>query len=268
MLVMVMTPRIDMAPQYEYTSISTNPPQYEDLTNSGTRALVTDTISPFKDTFVSSSTGVITDTTPEVTDTGVPTSTRVTIPDVTTTDAEDLAPFTTLVLDWAMHLGKWGNEEFCPYGTFAYAFRIKVESEKVADDTSMNGIELYCRNPREHSQLKESAKEFRITSAVGKWGQWRGWKECKDGLLTGLRMKSEMSQGDGDDTAANDLEMQCNNSNVILNGGGNRWGHYSSWAKCPMGSAICGLVTQVEPDIIGDDTALNDVQMFCCHLPL
>lgn len=179
-------------------------------------------------------------------------------------------PFLPLELDWAMTWGKWGEQEFCPTGTFAYAFRIKVESEKAKDDTSLNAIELFCRNPRDvdhsHSLPKKKAKEFRITSAEGKWGKWQGRKECANGLLTGMRMRSEEAQGPGDDTAANDLEMQCNHSSTTLNGGGNRWGHFSNWVTCEKGWAICGLQTRVESDVVGDDTALNDVRMFCCNL--
>lgn len=65
-----------------------------------------------------------------------------------------------------------------------------------------------------------------------------GKRECPEGLLTGLKMKSEEYQGIFiDDTAANDLEMQCNHSTITLNGGGNRWGYYSNWATCPEGES-------------------------------
>ena len=35
-----------------------------------------------------------------------------------------------LVLDWAMNWGTWGPQEFCPVGTFAYAFQIKVTTTR------------------------------------------------------------------------------------------------------------------------------------------
>ena len=37
----------------------------------------------------------------------------------------------TLALDWAMNWGTWGPQEFCPEGTFAYAFEIKVRTYSV-----------------------------------------------------------------------------------------------------------------------------------------
>ncbi|KAK8401925.1 hypothetical protein O3P69_001200 [Scylla paramamosain] len=177
----------------------------------------------------------------------------------------------TLALDWAMNWGTWGPQEFCPEGTFAYAFQIKVEPEDASDDTSMNGIQLICRQPvdvgHDGHPPREGAKEFSITSNEAKWGDWRGKRVCDEGLLTGLKMKSEEYQGFFiDDTAANDLEMQCNHSTTTLNGGGNRWGHYSNWATCPVGWAICGLMTRVEAESATDDTALNDVRMYCCQI--
>nr|XP_045611200.1 vitelline membrane outer layer protein 1-like [Procambarus clarkii] len=178
-----------------------------------------------------------------------------------------------LNLDWAMNWGEWGPEAFCPDGTFAYAFDIKVETEGSADDTSMNGITLYCRALADvgHDGVppKKDAKEFSITSTVQRWGDWRGRQACPEGLLTGLKMKSEAYQGIlEDDTAANDLEMQCDWSTFTLSGGGNEWGDWSDFATCPDGWAICGIQTKVEADSATDDTALNNVIMFCCELPV
>ena len=48
------------------------------------------------------------------------------------------------------------------------------------------------------------------------------------------------------------------------------WGTFGSWSKsCDANSAVCGLRTKVEPpkgNIFADDTALNDVQLYCCPL--
>ncbi|XP_063606981.1 vitelline membrane outer layer protein 1-like [Penaeus indicus] len=175
----------------------------------------------------------------------------------------------TLALDWAMNWGEWGPQVYCPLGTFAYAFQIKVEGEDHMDDTAMNGIELFCRAPadvgHEGQPPKKDAKEFSITSTVQQWGDWKGKRECATGYLTGLRMRSEEDQGFFiDDTAANDLDMQCNWSTDTLNGGGDHWGDWSSWESCPHNWAICGIETRVEADSATDDTALNNVRMFCC----
>lgn len=66
----------------------------------------------------------------------------------------------------------------------------QVESEGAVDDTSMNGIELICRNPvdvgREGHPPRKEAREFSITSNYDSWGEWRGearrdllWLQCK-----------------------------------------------------------------------------------------
>ncbi|XP_071522314.1 vitelline membrane outer layer protein 1-like [Panulirus ornatus] len=175
-----------------------------------------------------------------------------------------------LALDWAMNWGEWGPQVFCPPDTFTYAFQLKVETEDAFDDTAMNGIELYCRSLRDVGQggapPRKDAREFGITSTVDPWGDWMGKRECPQGLLTGLKMKSEEDQGIFDDTAANDLEMQCDWSTYTMNGGGDHWGKWSSWVSCPEGMAICGIETRVESQTATDDTALNDVRMFCCDV--
>ncbi|XP_069937753.1 vitelline membrane outer layer protein 1-like isoform X1 [Cherax quadricarinatus] len=173
-----------------------------------------------------------------------------------------------LALDWAMNWGEWGPQAFCPQGTYAYAFELKVESEAAIDDTSMNGIMLYCRAPQDvgHDGVKPKVGtlEFTVTSTVQKWGDWQGKRECPEGFLTGVMMKSEAKQGILDDTAANDLEMQCNWSDFTINGGGNPWGTWSSYTTCPQGWAICGIETKVAAASAMDDTALNNVIMYCC----
>lgn len=177
----------------------------------------------------------------------------------------------TLGLDWAMNWGDWGPQVFCPDGTFTNAFQIKVESESAVDDTAMNGIELFCQKPSDVHSIatfpEANATEYTITSTVQKWGDWKGKRECQTGYLTGLRMKSEKDQGWWiDDTAANDLEMQCDWSTETHNGGGDHWGYWSSWESCPHDWVICGIETRVESTSAADDTALNNVRMFCCQL--
>ncbi|CAL4109291.1 unnamed protein product [Meganyctiphanes norvegica] len=176
--------------------------------------------------------------------------------------------YITLTLDWASHFGTWGELAFCPEGSFAHAFRLKVESESAHDDTALNAIELSCAHRRQLGTKDIQERDSTITSSQGHWGDWKALKTCSDGFLTGLRMKSEEPQGHlHDDTAANDLEMQCAWGSEIHNGEGDHWGRWSSWSYCPQGWAICGLQTRVEGTSANDDTALNDVKMFCCYLP-
>ncbi|CAL4217921.1 unnamed protein product, partial [Meganyctiphanes norvegica] len=170
--------------------------------------------------------------------------------------------------------GTGGSHSFCVGQYFGVMLHItyQVESEEAGDDTALNAIELECIQPTTNIPLGTEdiqERDFAISSLKGEWGDWRDLRTCSSGFLTGLRLKSEPDQGMfSDDTAANDLEMQCNWSSEIHNGGGDHWGDWSSWAYCPQGWAICGLETRVE-DSTGhtDDTALNDVKMFCCELP-
>jgi len=182
--------------------------------------------------------------------------------------------YVPLEIDYAMKWGAWGDTEFCPEGTFAYGFRIKVEDSTAKDDTALNGITLMCRYPGDVGSEgifpKKKAWEANITSTVQKWGSWKGRRTCYRGFLTAVRMRTERNRGIFmDDTAANDLEMECNWSpKGRLKGGGTYWGKWSSWEECPQGRIICGIQTRVEDGlpIYEDDTALNDVRMFCCEL--
>ena len=42
--------------------------------------------------------------------------------------------------------GSWGLAEWCPHGTFAHEFDLKVESKQGwGDDSALNAIGLHCR---------------------------------------------------------------------------------------------------------------------------
>ena len=45
--------------------------------------------------------------------------------------------------------GSWGTTEWCPTGTFAHGFKLKMESYQGSavykDDTALNAIGLYCK---------------------------------------------------------------------------------------------------------------------------
>ncbi|XP_056425629.1 vitelline membrane outer layer protein 1-like [Hyla sarda] len=153
--------------------------------------------------------------------------------------------------------GDWGYLQRCPSGTSAIGFSLKVEREIDGDDTALNGIKLYCA-PNGRRFVKGT-----ITSTVGNWGDWTYVSWCPGGNLISFALKVEPTQGKGDDTAANNIMMQCSDKN-ILTGNGGRWGNYGGWSGvCSMG--ICGIRTKVEGQQgRGDDTALNDVKFECC----
>ncbi|XP_053319895.1 vitelline membrane outer layer protein 1-like [Spea bombifrons] len=154
--------------------------------------------------------------------------------------------------------GSWGRVDRCPSGHVARGFSIKAEPiQGRGDDTAVNGIQLRCV-PRSGAFY-----EVPIKSAEGKWGSWSSSLWCPDGYLRSFSLKVEAPQGSGDDTAVNNIQFRCSNNNV-LEGSGLPWGTYGPWSRsCQTG--ICGIRTKVEPPQgDGDDTALNDVEFYCC----
>ena len=75
-----------------------------------------------------------------------------------------------------------------------------------------------------------------------------------------------------DDTAANNMKIRCRGfddesllyENIEPNR--NEWGTYGIWSdNCGPNSAVCGIQTKIEqPQGNGDDTALNDLALYCC----
>ncbi|XP_053572109.1 vitelline membrane outer layer protein 1 [Bombina bombina] len=154
--------------------------------------------------------------------------------------------------------GNWGSTNWCPSGSVARGFSVKVEpTQGRGDDTALNGIRLHCVD-RENNQ-----KQNTITSKEGPWGYWSSTFWCLDSHLISFSLRVEPPQGDGDDTAANNIRFTCLNNHNI-EGSGHSWGTYGPWSlNCKDG--ICGIQTKVEDSQgRGDDTALNDVQFYCC----
>ncbi|XP_048036180.1 vitelline membrane outer layer protein 1-like isoform X1 [Megalobrama amblycephala] len=167
-----------------------------------------------------------------------------------------------LTVSNGMSWGSWGDQDMCPSGTYAAGFSLRVEepSHVMYDDTSLNGIRLHCVYPSKGSHELYAT----IESDVGNWGKWTNIKWCPSGFLKAFQLRVESSQGVGDDTAANNIRFSCSDG-VVLTGDGTGWGNWGNWSPVCDGRGICGIKTRVEnPQGNGDDTALNDVQMYCC----
>ncbi|CAM4663479.1 unnamed protein product [Leuciscus chuanchicus] len=168
-----------------------------------------------------------------------------------------------LTVSNGMSWGSWGFKSMCPSGRYAAGFSLKVERPIGAgDDTALNGIRLHCVD---RSKGASSINDYTsIESDVGKWGVWTDIKWCNSGYLTAFQLRVESRQGAGDDTAANNIKFTCTGVNY-LEGDSTAWGDWGNWSPTCMGKGICGIQTRIEaPQGIGDDTALNDVRMFCC----
>ncbi|XP_016380009.1 vitelline membrane outer layer protein 1 homolog [Sinocyclocheilus rhinocerous] len=138
-----------------------------------------------------------------------------------------------------------------------------MEDPIQGDDTALNGISLHCVESKGSSNSYHDYAS--VQSDVGSWGRWTDIKWCPSGFLTAFQLRVESSQGDGDDTAANNIMFKCSRGS-LLQGDGTHWGDWGDWSQTCEGEGICGIKTQIEePQGRGDDTALNDVLMFCCN---
>lgn len=104
------------------------------------------------------------------------------------------------------------------------------------------------------------------------WGRPGDVVYCPAGsAAAGFRVKFEGRQGDGDDTAANGVELICRDvrtwtETARLRSAEGPWGGWSADLSCNSGDFIFGFQTRVEPHQGGggaDDTALNGIIMHC-----
>ncbi|CAH2272684.1 Hypothetical predicted protein [Pelobates cultripes] len=174
--------------------------------------------------------------------------------------------------------GTWGTLDKCAPGTVAKGFTLKVQGmQGLYDDTALNGIRLHCselkmrissRSMRDHGtdEPKGAARRVQLKElpkVTDRWGKWGPTFWCPYGYLMAFSLRVEGSQGQGDDTAANNIKLKCSDGS-ILEGNGLYWGTYGDWSSnCTMG--VCGIESKVEDSQpVGDNTALNDVRFTCC----
>ncbi|XP_068786448.1 vitelline membrane outer layer protein 1 isoform X2 [Struthio camelus] len=168
---------------------------------------------------------------------------------VTITDTGARKYISVLTVPNGGHWSHWGSRQFCRYG-YASGFELKVEpSQSGRDNTALNGIRLRCQD------------NSIIESLVGKWGTWTSFQVYPRGYLISFSLRTEKSQGGGDDTAANHIRFRCSDATVLV-GDGLSWGSFGPWSNS---CNICGLQTKVEPPQgLQDDTSLNNGKFFCC----
>lgn len=113
-----------------------------------------------------------------------------------------------------------------------------------------------------------------IRGASGFWGDWTNQAFCPLGKgVIGFQLQQEKSQGGKDDTAANDLNLFCEDGSMLITKfplskqiEKPNLGNWSERKNCLEGQVICGLSVQIEKKQgSGDDTALNNVDFKCCQ---
>ena len=139
------------------------------------------------------------------------------------------------------------------------------------DDTSVNAIKLYCKNPDTNDASTNAP-----TSSIGEWGEWEGLVDCSsvNYWIVGFQMFAEPDTDATDESGTNNLRVKCRgpglsgtNEESVMGVGYDHDGQWGSWSSdCPSGTAVCGIVTKVEPEqpSFTDDTALTDLKLYCC----
>lgn len=100
------------------------------------------------------------------------------------------------------HFGRWGNlatETYCKESVMK-GFDLRTERHQGGgDDTAANSLKIVCSN--------EAVLEL---PGGGPWGEWNGEQTCPKGsAVCGVSVQVEDSQGDGDDTALNNVRFAC-----------------------------------------------------------
>lgn len=98
------------------------------------------------------------------------------------------------------------------------------------------------------------------------WGTWSNFQNCPSkSFAIGFRIRVESDQGNGDDTALNEIELICNDEDeTAINGAAGSWGDWSKELGCEQG--FIGFQMNQQEDQRGmDNTAANGLKMFCSN---
>ena len=85
-------------------------------------------------------------------------------------------------------------------------------------------------------------------------------------LLISLKVEPKTTFGI-DETAVNDFKAVCGDYYTpLFSTNGQKFGHFGNTVYCPGNSSACGLSIKSEkPQGMADDTAVNDVVLYCCY---
>ncbi|XP_063302510.1 vitelline membrane outer layer protein 1 homolog [Pelobates fuscus] len=103
----------------------------------------------------------------------------------------------------------------------------------------------------------------------GPWGNWGTLQTCPPGLkASGFRLKVEESQGRGDDTALNGIELYCTSGpttdrNHSITSTVGPWGKWTVPIWCRNGFLYRFQLRVEIPQGKDDDTAANNIKFWC-----
>ncbi|MCI5133693.1 MAG: hypothetical protein D3920_01205 [Candidatus Electrothrix sp. AW2] len=108
-------------------------------------------------------------------------------------------------------------------------------------------------------------KKIRVSNGQV-WGEWRSPYFCPyNSYVVGFSLQVEGRQGDGDDTALNNVRLICSNGSTVESPGANNWGNWGRPSKCGDGY-LSGFSLKVEgKQGDGDDTAANSLGGVCSN---
>lgn len=183
--------------------------------------------------------------------------------------------------------GDWGEIDYCPTGSFASGFELKVlplcsKRCKNDDDSGLLGIRLSCSSPDSSSIIStinsSIAANPRTCAGCGDPVFWTNVTSCPTGqFISGARYKFQppdyTSAGDSDydPSGGQNLDMSCSEGTILTGQGlsdtdGSAW---LDWSYCPDGQLICGIRSRVDEDEVEGDNknkkGQTDVQFSCCN---
>ena len=162
------------------------------------------------------------------------------------------------------HWGSWTDYVHCKNRVSGFKLRThgldfsSFTNDFPNDYTSLNGIQLLC---------DDNSVSLRLE---GDWGKWdESWTKCPIGEhITQLAVRGMQELGRiGDDYGATNVKVVCS-SGKLFEGNGGKEGVWTDLIGCPKNMDICGMRAMIQRDQgIGDDTALNRIQLSCCQKP-
>ena len=175
-----------------------------------------------------------------------------------------------VVIQWKGKFGDFtGTPVFCPAGSFVHGYQLEgLSDQNNGDDTALTGIQLLCAKDGTRTKTLQS-KPWK------KKGTYLSEPEWCSNAVVGFDVMSEGSQGPGDDTGLNKVDLYCKRCDDNKCGTSD-WisaevkmsrGEWKIPQFCSQGFAVVGLRTQHGVDYshkyVKDDAGLTGVELYC-----